>query len=58
MESEDIISKLRRVSQAGLPIRLVVAREVQSPEAGLPPQINDVSVEGVGGCHVISHDAQ
>lgn len=43
MDSGDVISKLKAVSQAGQPVKLVVAREVDSPEPGVLPEINDVS---------------
>ena len=42
MNSEDVISRLKAVSQAGQPIRLVVARAVDSPEPEVCPEINYV----------------
>ena len=51
MRYEDVVAKLRSVSQAGKSIRLVVARIVNSSgeeELGVPPEINDVR-EGLHG---------
>ena len=43
MEYDDIIAKLQSVSQAGRPIRLVVARAVSvESQSGEIPDINDV----------------
>ena len=44
MDSNDVIEELKTVSLAGQPIKLVVARAVDSPEPGVLPEINDVSV--------------
>jgi len=45
MRYEDVVAKLRSVSQAGKSIRLVVARIVNGSgeeDLGVPPEINDV----------------
>ena len=45
MRYEDVVAKLRLVSQSGRSIRLVVARVVSSrveEESGVLPEINDV----------------
>jgi hypothetical protein len=44
MNSDDVIGKLKAVSQAGQPVKLVVARAVDTPEPGIVPEINDVRV--------------
>lgn len=47
MPSEDVIDKLKSVSVAGLPIKIVIARVVEDTELGVEPEspleINDVS---------------
>ncbi len=42
MNSDDVISKLKAVSQAGQPVKLVVARAADSPEPEVCPEINYV----------------
>lgn len=44
MNSDDVIEKLKAVSQAGQPVKLVVARAVDSPEPGVLPEINYVRI--------------
>ena len=48
MASDDVITRLRSVSMAGLPIKLVIARAVEEEELGVEPdaplEINDVRI--------------
>lgn len=43
MNSDDVIGQLKAVSLAGQPIKLVLARAVDSPQL-ITPEFNDVSV--------------
>lgn len=42
MESDDVINKLRAVSLAGQPVKLIVARAVDNPDSEMLLEINDV----------------
>ena len=43
MRHEEVIGKLRIVSQSGKPMKLVISRRVCSGESEMVPDINDVS---------------
>ncbi len=44
MSYDDVIAKLRSVSLAGQPVRLVVARPVTEQETVDAPELNDVRI--------------
>ena len=43
MSYEDVVEKLKLVSHAGKPIRLVVSRAMSGHDVGVVPEFNDVS---------------